>query len=84
MSYVYCMCSTIHWETCVLNSVVWLRSTQRSIQLIACVTSPLLVKYGFESILKPFVIYKNIILDERLGSDSTKKLYATMSVVTER
>ena len=32
-----------------------LRSTQRSIQLIACVTSPILVKYGFQSILKPFI-----------------------------
>ena len=32
-----------------------LRSTQRSIQLIACVTSPVLEKYGFQLILKPFI-----------------------------
>ena len=31
-----------------------LRSTQRSIQLIACVTSNNLQKYGFEAVLKPF------------------------------
>jgi len=32
-----------------------LRSTQRSIQLIACVTSQNLEKYGFEAVLKPFI-----------------------------
>ena len=32
-----------------------LRSTQRSIQLIACVTSPILEKYGFEAVLRPFI-----------------------------
>ena len=32
-----------------------LRSTHRSIQLIACVTSPILEKYGFELVLKPFI-----------------------------
>ena len=32
-----------------------LRSTQRSIQLIACVKSPLLGKYGFEAVLRPFI-----------------------------
>lgn len=32
-----------------------LRSTHRSIQLIACVTSPNLEKYGFHAVLDPFV-----------------------------
>ena len=32
-----------------------LRSTQRYIQLISVVTSPILNKYGFREILKPFV-----------------------------
>ena len=32
-----------------------LRSTHRAIQLVACVTSPCLKRYGFESILKPFI-----------------------------
>ena len=32
-----------------------LRSTHRSIQLIACVTSPNLVKYGFDAVLDPFI-----------------------------
>ena len=38
-----------------------LRSTQRSIQLIACVTSRMLVKYGFESVLKPFIDDVNVL-----------------------
>lgn len=38
-----------------------LRSTQRSIQLIACVSSPLLIKYGFEAVLKPFIDDVNIL-----------------------
>ena len=38
-----------------------LRSTQRSIQLIACVTSQLLVKYGFEAVLKPFIDDVNVL-----------------------
>ena len=32
-----------------------LRSTHRSIQLIAFITSPILEKYGFEPVLKPFI-----------------------------
>lgn len=32
-----------------------LRSSQRAIQLVACVTSPLIKKYGFEPILQPFI-----------------------------
>ena len=32
-----------------------LRSTHRAIQLIACVTSPNLEKYGFEAVLRPFI-----------------------------
>ena len=32
-----------------------LRSTHRAIQLIACVTSPNLEKYGFEAVLRPFM-----------------------------
>ena len=32
-----------------------LRSTQRSIQLIACVTSPNIKEYGFEKVLQPFI-----------------------------
>ena len=32
-----------------------LRSTHRAIQLIACVKSGILEKYGFQSILKPFI-----------------------------
>ena len=38
-----------------------LRSTQRSVQLIACVSSPVLVKHGFEAILKPFIEDVNIL-----------------------
>lgn len=32
-----------------------LRSTQRAIQLVACIESPILVKYGFEKVLAPFI-----------------------------
>ena len=32
-----------------------LRSTQRTIQLIACVTSKNIEKYGYQAILKPFI-----------------------------
>lgn len=32
-----------------------LRSSLRNIQLIACVTTPLLQKYGFEKVLRPFI-----------------------------
>ncbi len=32
-----------------------LRSTQRATQLIACVTTPILDKYGFRPILEPFI-----------------------------
>ena len=38
-----------------------LRSTQRSIQLIACVTSQNLQKYGFEAVLEPFITDVNIL-----------------------
>ena len=38
-----------------------LRSTQRSVQLIACVSSPVLVKHGFEAILKAFIEDVNIL-----------------------
>ena len=38
-----------------------LRSTQRSIQLIACVKSQTLAKYGFEAVLKPFIDDVNIL-----------------------
>ena len=46
----------IHWE---LRPE--LRSTQRSVQLIACVSSPVLVKHGFEAILKAFIEDVNIL-----------------------
>ena len=32
-----------------------LRSTLKCIQLIACVTSPILVKYGLNRVLQPFI-----------------------------
>lgn len=32
-----------------------LRSSLKSIQLVACVTTPLLQKYGYEMVLKPFI-----------------------------
>ena len=32
-----------------------LRSVHRCTQLIACVTTPILEKYGFEMVLKPFI-----------------------------
>lgn len=32
-----------------------LRSTHRAVQLIACVTSPNIKKYGFDPILRPFI-----------------------------
>jgi len=32
-----------------------LRATQRAIQLVACVTTPNLEKYGFEAALEPFI-----------------------------
>lgn len=32
-----------------------LRSTYQSIQLVACVTSSVLTKYGYEAILDPFI-----------------------------
>ena len=32
-----------------------LRSSHRCVQLIACVTSPILDKYGFEDVLRPFI-----------------------------
>lgn len=32
-----------------------LRSTDRSIQLIACVECPTLLKYGFDEVLAPFI-----------------------------
>ena len=38
-----------------------LRSTHKAIQLIACVSCPILGKYGFESILKPFIKDVNIL-----------------------
>ena len=38
-----------------------LRSTHRAIQLIACVTSPNLNKYGFQDILRPFIEDVNLL-----------------------
>ena len=32
-----------------------LRSTHRAVQLIACVETPHLIKYGFEKVLQPFI-----------------------------
>lgn len=32
-----------------------LRSTHRSIQLVACVTTPNLKKYSFQDVLQPFI-----------------------------
>lgn len=32
-----------------------LRSTHRAIQLIACIESPVLEKYGFDKVLAPFI-----------------------------
>ena len=60
MSYTPCIHLGMFYYT-LGNLRPELRSTQRSIQLIACVTSPLLVKYGFESILKPFINDVNIL-----------------------
>ena len=45
-----------------------LRSTQRAVQLIACVTSPNIKKYGLDPILQPFV-------------DDVNKLAKVVSVV---
>ena len=39
----------------IANLLPTLRSTHRSIQLIAVVTCPLLEKYGFKEVLKPFI-----------------------------
>ena len=36
-----------------------LRSSLKNIQLIACVTSPLLQEYGFEKVLHPFICDSN-------------------------
>lgn len=38
-----------------------LRSTHKVVQLIVCVSCPILGKYGFESILKPFIKDINIL-----------------------
>lgn len=38
-----------------------LRSTQRMTQLIACVTTPNIEKYGFEAVLRPFIDDVNIL-----------------------
>ena len=43
-----------------------LRSTQRSIQLLACVTSQNLEKYGFEAVLKPFIKDVNSLANVRV------------------
>ena len=42
-----------------------LRSLQRSIQLIACVTSQNLEKYGFEAVLEPFIPDVSILATAR-------------------
>lgn len=42
-----------------------LRSTQRSIQLICCVESKHLEKYGFAAVLEPFVKDINTLADVR-------------------
>ena len=47
-----------------------LRSTYRCIQLISIVMSPVLIKYGFDEVLKPFVRDVN-----NLGNASTKLSY---------
>ena len=36
-------------------------SPLRSIQLIACVTTPILEKYGYDLVLKPFIQDVNIL-----------------------
>lgn len=38
-----------------------LRSTLKSIQLIACVTTENLEKYGFDMVLKPFIEDANLL-----------------------
>ena len=42
-----------------------LRSTQRAIQLIACVTSKDLSRYGFEAVLEPFIKDVNNLCEVR-------------------
>lgn len=43
-----------------------LRSTQRAIQLIACVECPVLEKYGFEKVLAPFIKDVNTLSNVRV------------------
>ena len=43
-----------------------LRSTHSAIQLISCVTAPILKKYGFRQILKPFIEDVKVLHDVRL------------------
>ena len=45
-----------------------LRSTQRSIQLIACVETPTLTKYGFSEVLAPFIKDVNTLCNVRKTS----------------
>ena len=51
----YCMLYAGLFYYIIANLRPELRSTQRCIQLISVVTSPVLNKYGFGEILKPFV-----------------------------
>ena len=44
------------------------RSTHRCIQLVAAIISPLIKKYGFDAVLKPFI-------------DDVKQLYVVSSKV---
>ena len=51
-----------------------LRSTQQAVQLIACVSCPNLVKYGFTPVLEPFIRDVNTLY-EVMVSYSSNQLY---------
>ena len=51
---------------CTWNLRPELRSTQRAIQLIACVECPVLEKYGFEKVFAPFIKDVNTLSNVRV------------------
>lgn len=52
-----------------------LRSSLKSIQLVACVTTPLLQMYGYEMVLKPFIHDVNL-LSEACKESRNRNYYA--------
>ena len=53
--YIYMNCITGMFYYTIGNLPPELRSSQRAIQLIACVTSPHIKEYGIQPILQPFI-----------------------------